>query len=137
MTIRDEIIPLIDSVRRDVVDVQAGFRLHTIQTRLRVWDGGEVGRGTPTDTDVTLDPVPRWREPTPRERSAEPGRYQDGDVIVTKISATYTEDDLTGGALGAASEWFWLVDGEPYRVASVHERIFEWRVHLRRMRRRP
>lgn len=137
MSIRDDLIPLVDELREDVIDGVAGLRIHTVVVRSRSWSGGAPGSGTATDTDVTLAPVPKVHEPEPRLRLAAPGKYEDGDRVVDRISLTYTRAQLDGGAVGADSELLWLVDGEPYRVISVEERYLEWRVHLRRMRARP
>jgi hypothetical protein len=57
---------------------------------------------------------------------------------VTGISAEYTSDELTGGALEDDEEFFWQVDGRPYRVVGLPEqRYLEWRVQLRAMNIRP
>lgn len=137
MSIRDDLIPLVDEVRSEIVDEVAGLRLSTVVVRTRTWSGGELGRGTPTDVDLELEPKPRVRDPEPRQRSAAPGKFEDGDRVVDKVSATYTSDELDGGELAAGAELFWLIDGEPYRVVSVDEKYLGWEAHLRRMRTRP
>lgn len=134
MSLRDDLIPLVDEVRGDIVDGVAGLRLHTVVVRTRTWSGGERGRGTATDVDVTLDPKPKVLDPSPRWRAAEPGRFEDGDRVVDKVSATYTRAQLDGGTLASNAEVLWLIDGDPYRVVSVDEHYLAWRVQLRRMR---
>lgn len=134
MAFRDDIVALVDEVRSEVIDQDLGLRLHTVQTRLREWSGGELGLGTATDTLVTLDPPPKVYSPSPRLQAAAPGKYEDGDRLVRKISATLTEDELTGGALTSVQEFCWLIDGDPYRVVGEPDKRFlEWRVQLRRM----
>ncbi len=133
MALRDDLVGLVDEVRDQVIDQEVGMRLRTVATRRRTWSGGQPGSGTPTDTDTPLSPTPKVSEPPARLVAAAPGRYQDGDLLVTRISATYTEADLTGGSLGAGEEFYWLVDGEPYQVVGRPEqRYLEWRVQLRR-----
>lgn len=136
MSLRDDLIPLVDDVRRDVVDAVAGLRIHTVSTRRRVWDGGAPGRGDAVDTDTPLDPVPKVRNAT-KFQTGEAGRFEQSDLRVEKLSATYAQEDLDGGPLDDNEEWFWLVDGESYRVVEVEERYLEWRVGLKRVRTRP
>lgn len=137
MALRDDLIDLVDSVRDEVIDQEAGLRLHAVQTRLRSWSGGEPGAGSATDTDTTLSPTPRVRPPSPRLEQGPGGKVEEGDRIVDRLSATLDEADLTGGTLSGGQEFYWLIDGEPYRVVGQpQKRFLEWRVHLRRMRNR-
>lgn len=134
MGLRDDLIGVVDEVRGDVIDTEAGLRLFAVKTRTRTWSGGEVGRGTAIDVETPLTPKPRVRAPAPHHVLAAPGRYEDGDRIVDRISATYTEAELDGGTLTTAKEFYWLIDSEPYRVIGKPEkRYLEWRVQLRRM----
>lgn len=138
MALRDDLVGLVDELRRDVVDQDMGLRLHSVQTVRRTWSGGEAGLGAASDEVTVLDPQPRVRPPSPRLLMSEAGTYRTGDRVVSKLSVTYSEDDLTGGALAAGVEFFWTLDGEPYRVVGQPEkRYLEWRVQLRPMRSRP
>lgn len=137
MTFRDDMIACADELRGDIADTEFQTRLHVVKTRTRTWSGAKVGLGSSTDVDVTLTPKPRVGAVDTRLRMAEPGKYQEGDRVVRKVSATYTEAQLTGGTVAANAEFYWLVDDEPYRVVEVTERYIEWRVLLRRMRNRP
>lgn len=135
MALRDDLVTLVDEIRDEVIDGEVGLRLYAVATRLRTWDGGKVGSGTASDTDTDIEPKPKVQQPSPRLVVAAPGKFEEGDRIVSRISATYEEDDLDGGTLDAGDEFFWLLDGEPYRVVGKPEkRYLEWRVHLRRMR---
>lgn len=133
MAIRDDLIDLVDGLRRDVVDEAFGLRLDTVAIRTVEWTGTEIGSGTKAVTDVTLDPVPKVSRPSPKLRASEPGKYEDGDVIVDKISATYTRTQLAGSG---QVETIWLLNGEPYTVEGIDELYLAWRVHLRRARNR-
>lgn len=163
-TLREDLIPVVDSIRREIVDQAAGLRLEAVVVRRRTWSGGQPGLGTATDEDVVLDPVPKVRPPEPRLRSREPGKFEDGDLVVDKVSLTHTRDVLDGGTLPIGTELYWLIGkqvrpedgwldgsawadseylgpelgvaGEPYRVVSLDEGFLGWTVHLRRMRRR-
>lgn len=137
MGFREDMGNVVDSIRRDVIDGALELRLHAVVVRTRVWDGGRPGLGTATDTDVTLDPVPKVRPPSPREKAAAPGFYEDGDRVVDKLSPDYTEAQLTGRPIAAGSEVFWLIDGDEYRVVGQPlEGFLGWKVHLRRMHKR-
>lgn len=134
MTLRDDLIPVVDGTRTLVSSL--GLRLVVVKTVTRTWSGGAPGRGTATDVEVTLTPAPKVRPPSPHQVETAQGRYEEGDQLVTKISATYTEAQLDGGSIGAAVEFFWTLDGEPYRLVGLEELPFEWRAQLRRMRNR-
>lgn len=134
MTLRDDLIPVVDDARR-MIDVDLGLRLHTVVLRRITWSGGAPGLGTPSHADLELEPKPKVRDPAPRERVAEPGRFEEGDRVVEKISATYTEEQLNGGTLADEEEFMWLINGEPYRVVGKPlEKLLGWSVQLRRMR---
>jgi hypothetical protein len=136
MALRDDLIPIVDTIREQVIDVAVGLRLHTVKTRLRVWSGGELGRGTATNTDTTLDPKPKVNLITPRLVQASGGKYLDGDRVVEKISATYTEAQLDGGTVATGREFYWLIDDEPYEVVSKPRKGFlGWSIVLRPRRR--
>ncbi len=131
---RDDFIQLADDCRRDLSVEEFGTRLFSVVIRTRTWDGGEVGRGTPTDVDFVPDPVPRVRDPSPRELLGAQGRYEDGDRVADRISATYTEAQLDGGAIAPGSEVYWLIDGEPWRVMRKPlVKYLQWHVQLRAM----
>jgi hypothetical protein len=136
MALRDDLIPIVDTIREQVIDVAVGLRLHTVETRLRVWSGGELGRGAATNTDTTLDPKPKVNLITPRLVQASGGKYLDGDRVVEKISATYTEAQLDGGTVATGREFYWLIDDEPYEVVGKPRKGFlGWSIVLRPRRR--
>jgi hypothetical protein len=137
--IREDVYPIVDAIRQEVVDEVAELRIHTVQVRTRTWSGAEKGRGTASDSTIDIEPKPRVRDPSPRERLKEPGRFQDGDRLVDQVSVAYGQEDLDGvGAIDPATEeLFWLIDGDPYRVVRVTEKYLAWEVQLRAMRQRP
>ena len=130
MTLRDDLVPVIDESRQLVAEL--GLRAYSVVVRTRTWSGGEPGLGTATDEDLVLAPTPKVSEPGPRLVAAAPGIVEEGDRYVSRISRTYTEEELVGGALAAHQELLWVIDGEPHRVVGRPEkRSFEWKVHLR------
>jgi hypothetical protein len=133
VTLRDDLQPTVDHARALVQDL--GLRPHAVVIRTRTWSGGAPGAtgASAVDVDVEISPRPRVRPPAPRLTFAEPGRYEEEDRVVDRISRTYSEAQL-GPDTVAGVERFWLIDGERYRVVGKPElRSFEWRVQLRRM----
>jgi hypothetical protein len=136
MTLRDELVPVVDELR--AMPDEFGFRPYTVVVRRITWSGGEPGAGTKAIADVAIAPKPKVRDVPERLIHAAPGKYEAGDRLVTKISATYSRDDLDGGDLISGREIVWLLDGEEYTiVGTAEERPLEWRVQLRRRTRKP
>ncbi len=132
MSLRDDLLPVVDAGRQ--LAEELGLRQRSVSTRLRVWSGGVVGRGTPTDTDTVISPAPKVREPPGRFVNETVGKFLEGDVQLTKLSASIDDDDLTGGTLAAGSEWFIVIDDALYRVIGDPEVLnFEKRLNLRRV----
>lgn len=134
-TLRDDLQPVVDEAR-GIVD-ELGFRTHEVVVRIRTWTGGEIDCGVPVDVDRVLSPTPKVTGSPPSWAHAEPGRWEDGDRWVTRISRAYTLDDLGLGAPTKGTEVLWLLcDGESEAeyIAQGHpdRRPLEWRVHLKR-----
>lgn len=131
MSLRDDLQPVVDDARDLIADL--GLRARTVSTRVRTWSGSEIGAGTATDVDTAIAPVPKVKEPPARLIFDAPGRYESGDLLVSRITRDYTEAQLAGSPTGTA-EFFWLVDSRLYRVVGAPEqKNFEWRVQLRRV----
>lgn len=136
MSIRDTLIPIVDDLREDVVDVLAGLRRHTTVVRTRVWTSGRPDGGAHTDTDVQLTPRPKVMDPSPKMTYGPGGMIKEGDRIVSKISATYTMADLIGTPGTAGTEVYWLIDGDEYiAIGEPQEVYLGWEVQVRRRRR--
>lgn len=135
MALRDELRDLVDEVREDIIDTEVGLRLFTVSTRLRTWSGSRPGAGTATDTDTVLSPKPKVIRLPLRVVESSGGRFEAGDLAITKLSAQLADDALDGGTLAANEEWFILVDGAPHRVVSkVEQRYLEKRIIVRRVK---
>ncbi len=129
-SIRPEIIAVVDEARAVVEDLGLRVRSAEVITSTKVDDPSSL---TPTRTSSTLaiEPAPRVRQAAVWLGS-EVGKVETGDVVVDRLSATYTREQLDPGG-----DSHWLVDGQPYRVVSVEERFTQWVVRLRRMTRNP
>ena len=130
MTLRDDLIPCVDSARDIINDF--GLRPYVVLMRTRTWSGSEPGSGTSSDVDVAIDPVPKVSYPSPRLIANSGGTIQEGDRMVSKISASYTEAQLTGNPLGANVEVWWMIDGDFYTIVGTpSKKNFEFRLQLR------
>ncbi len=130
VTLRDELQPVVDDGRQLAADL--GLRPRALIVRSRVWSGGRLGTGTATDTDLTISPPPKMREPPARWVADAPGRYESGDVLVEKISRTYAESTFTAPTT-LGHEMLLLIDGREYTMVGVPEiKTFGWSLQLRR-----
>lgn len=132
MSLRDDLIPCVDAAR-GLAD-ELGVRVRPVAVVRRSWDGGKPGLGVRTEEPLTLTPTPRVR-PATRETFGPGGSFEAGDLVITRISASYAEATLRGAPVGEAEEVVWEVDGEAHRLVSLERRPFEWRAQLRRLRR--
>lgn len=96
-TLRDQLLPVVDQLR--ALPQQFGIRRYTVTLRTRTWSGDRAGRGTPTDADVVLSPVPRVRVVTTAEIAASGGTYREGDFRVSAITPNYAGGGYSPTAL--------------------------------------
>lgn len=129
MTLRDDLIPVVDDARSILADL--GMRRHTVVLRRRTWSGGVVGSGSTTDLDLELTPAPKVIDLGTRISLSLPSLYEFGDKRVEKISATYSSSTLNP-TLEAGQELIWLIDDEAHRALTRPEQLnFQWRVVIR------
>ena len=96
---------LVDSLVEDVIDSlrgelhpEFGVRAYSVFTVLRTWSGGDVGRGTKTDTEIELLPQPRVDVWDGRKfEMATCGLDETGDIRLSEVSLSYTHAELTHG----------------------------------------
>ena len=132
-TLRDDLIPVIDEGRQLADDL--GLRQQSVVVLTRVWTSGTIGKGSYTDDDLVLSPVPKVRRLPLRVVMGSGGTYKEGDRLVIKISATYSAEQLGAGELAAGTQVLWLIDGEEHTlVGTPEEKNFEWRCVVRRRR---
>lgn len=133
MTLRDSLIPVVDNARQMVAD--SGLRPYTVTIRTRVWSGGKIGTGEATDSDLVISPAPKVERFPVRLIASSGGIYQEGDLQITKISATYSEEDLWLSAT-AGTEVLWILNEETFRAVTQPERKnFQWKTVVRRLNR--
>lgn len=137
--LRIDLIPVVDAGRQLVDDL--GFRQRSVTLRVRTWAGGRPGSGSHSDVDTVLTPRPKVAEPPARMIHDAPGRYEAGDIIVSKISGSYDEQDINPDVTGGV-EVFWLVADavggrvREYKIVGVPKNLaFGFTVQLRRTNR--
>lgn len=95
----DALVGIVDEIRGTVRGA-LGTRPYTVSIVRREWSGGRVGVGTPTLTELFLEPTPMFEERSSARRG-ETGQEPTGDATLTEISLRYTEAELVGDAGGA------------------------------------
>lgn len=134
MACDDPISRAVDRARRCAASVSPQYK--TVEVVTRVWSGGRRGRGTPTESVLTLDPKPRVVGAA-NLRSDAAGTSARGTVRVHGVSRSYTKAALDP-QVGEDTEVFYRVDGDAYRLASdPEETTTGWRFTLTRMQARP
>lgn len=125
MTLAADLIPVVDSARTLIQGL--GFRVRSVVVRTTTRAGtGVLAVGTETHSDVTLTPRPRVRRMLQNESRAG-GLYEAGDLVVDRISATYSEAQLD-----PSGNVVWLIDGEPCKLIGLELRALEWMAIVRR-----
>jgi uncharacterized protein YjdB len=103
-TLRDQLLPLVDTLRG--LPVTFGIRRYAVTIRRRVWSGAQQGEGTATDYNIPLIPAPKVRDITSRDMSISDAEIRSiGQVVgnlyrIEKITPRYTTAaGATGGYL--------------------------------------
>jgi hypothetical protein len=124
----------------------AGTRPFKAEVVRRRWSGPRRGDGAAgQESAITISPPPRVLDALRHDLVAA-GLQEVGDLIVTEVSLTYTEAELTGQPLGQGEEVYWRLsaaDGTGQGVAPRYftlskppwpdrEKDLGWTVTLRR-----
>jgi hypothetical protein len=142
----DSLIPdVIDGLREDLHPT-FGVRAYRVYRVVRTWSGRNAGEGVSSDDAGELRPQPRvamWNGL--KYVQAQCGIRELGDVMLTEVSLTYSEGQLTGQPLARNVEIFYAI-GEANGQASAlrlwmltappfidRERDMGWVLHLRRI----
>lgn len=125
MTLATDLIPIVDDARSLIQAL--GFRVRAVVVRTTTRAGaGVLAVGTETHSDLTLTPRPRVRRMLQNESRAG-GLYEAGDLIVDRISLTYTRAQLE-----PSGNVVWLIDNEPCKLIGLEQRALEWMAIVRR-----
>jgi hypothetical protein len=106
MTLRDDLLPIADSIRG--IPGELGLRGHTVTARVRTWSGGRPGVGTKIDTDTVLTVGagaynPKVTRVNEKDITASGGLYRQLDVKVGPFTPEYTGGGVTTAILDPAS----------------------------------
>jgi len=146
MTLRTDLLPVVDELR--ALAGPSGFDVRTSQltVRTRTWAGGRRGLGPVTDSDLDLAQSYKIREVSTREIASSGGLFEMGDIKVGPITPTdvsgggYTEAQLAPeGQTGTEVVYVVTGDlaGEYARVELNKSKPFSWYLTLRRRRTTP
>lgn len=122
----DCLIPCVDDIRRDV-HTDMGTRAYRMFFVRRQWSGKDVGEGTPTDTEVEVDPRPLIHPFASMEYQQEPcGLDEAGFLKVTQVSLCYNHEDVLACEAPRGTEFLIRLDegngqGSPSKYF-VHEK---------------
>ena len=100
MTLVDELIGVVDEVR-GTVHGALGTRPYRVYLLRRSWDGGRPGVGNFTDVETEILPPPMVR-PAIDKQLRPAGPEEEGNVVLTDISLTFTEAELYPAEIGPA-----------------------------------
>jgi len=95
-TLARSLVPLADNLR-DLLS-QFGLRVYKVSVIRVRWSGGERGVGVPEVVSVKiLQPTPKISTLESIDEIIQPiGQHEEGGIKLSKISGTYTEEDLLG-----------------------------------------
>jgi hypothetical protein len=101
----DSLVPDVIDGLRDELNPEFGIRSYRVYRIIRTWSGAEPGDGIPTDDAGELRPQPRVKVWDGFRFVEQPAGLQAaGRVQCTEVSLSYSEADLTGGALASNQE---------------------------------
>lgn len=145
----DDLVPVADELRGDLYQ-SMGIRQHNVHLVRRRWSGTERGEGTVTVlSNVLISPPPLFTLPNTQgaehwEMSPD-GRDPQGMALLTEVSLTYSEAELTGGIIAKNEEFYYRVSDSrgqgvatEYYVPSARprtdrEKNLGWEIQLRRI----
>lgn len=141
----DELVPVADEIRAELYP-DLGVRQHRVYVEKWRWSGTERGDGNASQlSSLEITPRPVIDEDALRAPLPAGGQQDEGTLVLTGVSLTYTEAELTGGVLLATDSYFWkVVDGNGQSIQvrwyqlddppkADREREIAWRVTLRRV----
>jgi hypothetical protein len=102
----DSLLGVVDDLRSSL-HADMGVRQWRVYTVRRVW-ATEVGDGSFMDTLVEITPSPLVSYDLVNELTPA-GLDERGNVRLSEVSLTYTEDELLGRPLGALEQWYYLL----------------------------
>jgi len=123
-SLMSRLVPSIDKIRQIATDL--GLRPYRVYLIHILWSGDRVGDGHPEEISRReILPTPRIRDMSATtEVLSQFGRVEEGGILVDRISAKFSEDDL----MGATPD---LIDSDSPRTGKRNAEFF-WEVQENR-----
>lgn len=145
----DCLVSVADDIR-GAVHGALGTRPYAVATVLRVWSGSRRGEGIPQLTVTAIEPTPMV-EALGANIHRPTGQDEEGEIMVSEISQTYTEAELyhrqgplrdneefywriqEGHGLGASTRWYIPSSPPKARRGDMGSDEADWTIELRRV----
>lgn len=101
----DDLITTVDEIRASLFP-DLGVRGYSFTRVIRTWSNGETGSGTPSLSELAIEPPPLVEYVERRDR-LENGRTEQARLKVTEVSLAFTENQLTGRPAAAGKEVYY------------------------------
>lgn len=141
MSFRTALLATVDSIRSIAGPTGFDIRVNQLSIRTRTWDGGRIGLGNSSDSDLVLPARYPIRYVSAQEIFSAAGEYEQGDVLVDHITPSdgtigYTQAQLRPQPTSDAVEILYILTGTHaglYRCIDVRTyRAFTSQLVLRR-----
>lgn len=143
----EDLVGLADDVRG--IYTELGARPHRVFVVRRAWTGPRVGEGTLVDAETEILPRPAVLTAGLHGELRPAGLEEEGDIVVSEISLTWTEPELFSPTLAAGEQHLFRLDdahgqlgrsryyvpsGPPVAVwgDQVRDDVLGWTLHLKR-----
>lgn len=107
----DALVGVVDDIR-GLIHGTLGTRPNRVFIVTRTWSGSLVGDGTPASVEMELLPPPMVTEAV-RYELRPGGREEEGEVVLTNVSLTYSEGELAPTVPNNRTEW-------AYKIIEAH-----------------
>ena len=146
MTLRTDLLPVVDTLRALTGPGVLDIRTAQLTIRTRVWSGGTVGEGSPTDSDLVIPKQYKVAHLSAKEIASSGGRFEDeslkfGPITPAFTGGGYAPNDLKPVVTTDDTEVIYSLSGQTsgeYALAALHtEQPFSYMLYLNRKRTTP
>ncbi len=117
MSFRINLLEMVDRARSIAGPLGLDIRTNVLTIRTRTWSGSVLGEGSPSDSDLVLNPWYPIRYVTAAEIDVSGGQYEIGDISVNHITPSngagvgYTPTQLKPLVTADNVELIYLITG--------------------------
>ncbi len=112
----DSLLGMVDDLRGSL-NPDMGVRQWRVYVVRRAWDGGRVGDGAYVDTETELLPQPLVTDYNLFYSLIGAGLVEEGNIVLTEVSLTYTEDELQPAPAAGEEIMYVLRDAHGQSIA--------------------